>query len=419
MAKKTIKQLKDLSRWELVNFYHLHVENDTSKFFISKIWNWVGDYLKNRFGGKEDFRFYPNDGDNGVYRLLTGEDDKTVITIASDWATDTPDSALIGKLMKDENADYSLHLGDVYFVGKPEEIEANFGKKGDDNDYGDWAKGSKGFLAIPGNHEFYSTGIGFYDNLLSKTFIQKSDTTTTKQKAGFFCLENQHWRIIGLDTGYTSVGVPIVEFFVKPDCKLSNEQVAWLINDVKLNNPNDKRGLIILSHHQYFSAFEGGEAFPKPAKQLAELMGEARAKMPVIWYWGHQHLLSFYKLNNIGSGIPAYGRCIGHGGMPVTIHTILKSADIQCAIDNKLLYYDLRFQKFDEKTQLGYNGYVRMTLDGDTMIAEHIQNELNSETARTIVMTEKWKIDLDTGVLSFELTDDINTPLTKFTAPTK
>jgi hypothetical protein len=69
MAKKTAKQLKGLSRWELVNFYHLQVENDTSIFLPTRIWNWAKSYIESRFGGKEDFKSYPQDGDNGIVYL--------------------------------------------------------------------------------------------------------------------------------------------------------------------------------------------------------------------------------------------------------------------------------------------------------------------------------------------------------------
>jgi hypothetical protein len=417
MAKKTAKQLKDLSRWELKNYYHLYVDNDLTTFLPTKIWNWAKNYIENRFGGKEDFRFYPRDGDNGVYPILPNNSEKTVIAIASDWATDTVDSAVIGQLMQEENPDYSLHLGDVYYVGNPDEVEANFGKINNNSDHGEWVN-SKGFLALPGNHEFYSKGIGFYDYLLPKTKIPTQNNGVVKQKAGFFCLENDHWRIIGLDTGYTSVGIPVIEFVFPAKCELKDEQIAWLRDEVKLGDVNDKRGLIILSHHQYFSAFEGGKSFPKPAEQLAEIMGKEKAQRPVIWYWGHQHLLSFYALNSIGSGIKAYGRCIGHGGMPADIPKIETKTEIQCAIDSQLQFYDLNFQIIKDENQkeipVGLNGFVKMTLDGDSMIAEHIRYEVNSEPRKSIVMTEKWTINQTNGILSFELTDDDATPLMRF-----
>jgi len=36
------------------------------------------------------------------------------------------------------------------------------------------------------------------------------------QHASYFCLENEHWRIIALDTGYRSIGIPVLEYFWEP-----------------------------------------------------------------------------------------------------------------------------------------------------------------------------------------------------------
>ena len=429
MAKKTAKQLIDLSRSQLINFYHLKVENSQDKFLTTRIWEWVVSYFHNRFGKREAYRAYPStDGDTGVYPLISSNEnvDEIIIVMAGDWATNTTESGITGEMMRAEKPDYSIHLGDVYYVGEPQEIEDNFGKKGVDSDEGDWAYGKNGFLALPGNHEFYSKGTGFYDNLLAKTKIKRTinDTNPLKQKAGFFCLENEYWRIIGLDTGYTSVGIPIFEFIFPANCKLKDEQVNWLRNVVKLGDQNDKRGIIILSHHQYYSAFENGKGYPIPAQQLAEIMGTPKSKMPVIWYWGHQHMLSIYNLNSVENGIQAYGRCIGHGGMPVDVVSILTQSEIQCATDSKLLFYDPRFRGIEDNQgiispdeHVGYNGFVKMILNGNSLIVEHIQNdELQNDISKKINFIEKWSVDTSNGVLSFELPDDTDTILTKFSA---
>lgn len=407
MANRKQEDLINLSRWETINFYHLTIDQNIAAFLPTRIWKWISSYLSSRFGRKADFQFYPSNGDSGVYQLIEN-DGKVTITIASDWANDTFESALVGKLMRDDEPDYSIHLGDVYYVGDPSEVEANFGVKGNDQDQGDWAYGSKGFLALPGNHEFFSKGIGFYDNLLSKTFI---NDISVKQKAGFFCLENEHWRIIGLDTGYTSVGIPIWEFGFPAKCELNQLQLDWLKNEVNLGNPNDHRGIIILSHHQYYSAFENGKCYERPAEQLAVIMGENKSKIPVIWYWGHQHILAIYDNNKIGNGIQAYGRCIGHGGMPVVVPEINNND----AKKSHLLFYDLSYKFKIDDTFIGNNGYVKMILEGDTMIAKHIQLEVENIIAIPHeVMEEKWTINLENGALSHELTDESLTILYKF-----
>ena len=72
----------------------------------------------------------------------------------------------------------------------------------------------------------------------------------------------------------------------------------------------DKRGLVLLSHHGPHSGFESW--FQIPSRQLAKLIHR-----PVIWYWGHEHRLAIYDKYRVAGGIETYGRCIGHGGMPV------------------------------------------------------------------------------------------------------
>src|SRR5262249_37902528 len=87
--------------------------------------------------------------------------------------------------------------------------------------------------------------------------------------ASFFYLHNEHWRILAIDTGYNSVGWPIVERIFLPKCALPPQLLDWLRTTVKLD-PKDPRGLILLSHHQYFSRYD--DWYLKPAEQLAEFI---------------------------------------------------------------------------------------------------------------------------------------------------
>ena len=60
---------------------------------------------------------------------------------------------------------YSIHLGDVYFVGDASEVDENFlGIKNRANDYAPccWPKGHKGSFALNGNHEMYARGIAYW-----------------------------------------------------------------------------------------------------------------------------------------------------------------------------------------------------------------------------------------------------------------
>jgi hypothetical protein len=168
---------------------------------------------------------------------------------------------------------------------------------------------------------------------------------SVNQEASYFCLENDYWRIIGLDTGYNSIGIPLLENVIQPSCGLRQEQIDW-INDV-VQPEKDKRGIILLSHHQYYSAFE--KAYPKAGEQLSSII-----KRPVLWFWGHEHRMTVYnKYKNV------YGRCIGHGGMPVEI--------IDTINDLKYAFTDTRLYPNDEGLSIGYNGYVNLVFNGNTL----------------------------------------------------
>jgi hypothetical protein len=282
--------------------------------------------------------------------------------------------------MNKEQADYTIHLGDTYYVGTPKEIEDNFL-----NDLNSWPRGRSGTLSIPGNHEFFSNGDGFFENLLPKMIVKTQDGEFI-QEASFFCLQNDYWRILGLDTGYHSVGIPLIEFIFKPDAHFDPVNMKWLKNVVRLGAPEDKRGIVVLTHHQYYSSFE--DEYHKPAAQLAEFIGKDR---PVIWIWGHEHRFSLYGGVQIGEGVKAFGRCIGHGGMPVEI--IHKKELDKLKKDRKLVLFDNRYKSRLKKTDLGHNGYCNLLLNNENMVIEYFDEDKR-------ILSEEWKIDLNTGLLS-------------------
>ena len=271
---------------------------------------WLYEYARFRIGPRRPFRTYDDPaGDDGVYALGEGV---VRVAIAGDWGTGTDEAILVAKRMKAHDPHYTIHLGDIYFVGDPAEARENFlGIRNPKHDYkpASWPRGSQGAFALNGNHEMYARGAGYFD-LVLPAMGMASGEKGRPQKASFFCLENAHWRVIGLDTGYNSIGAPFIEQIFAPDCALPDALIAWL-RDV-LKQKDDRRGIVLMSHHQYFSAFD--DFYVKPAEQLAEFIDR-----PVLWFWGHEHRMAIYGKERAGAGIEAYGRCLGHGGMPVEL----------------------------------------------------------------------------------------------------
>ncbi|KQS33451.1 metallophosphoesterase [Dyadobacter sp. Leaf189] len=357
--------------------------NVISEFFKTNLIDFAWHYLKSRFGPRHPYQAYPKNGDTGIYPLQSSIPSREGISIAlmSDWASDTAESDKVANLVSRYAPDYTIHMGDIYFVGTPKEIEENFTAP-----HASWYYGASGSLALSGNHEMYSNGNAYFQHLLPAMYALDGEVKKTQQ-AGFFCLENAHWRIIGIDTGYTSVGRPLLEIISPPDCHLRKEQLAWLRDVVRLGDVNDKRGLVFLSHHPYLSAFR--EEYVKPGEQIRELLGEA--ERPVIWLWGHDHRLVIYEKVKNGNGPVAYGRCIGHGGLPVEIK-MPDPKDI-----GKISLYDRRVRTVIKRHSLGYNGFARMQLKGENLNIEYRDLE------DTCVYEECWTVDKENGQLSWEV----------------
>lgn len=349
------------------------VTNVISEFFKTNLFGFAWHYLKSRFGPRHPYQAYPRNGDTGVYKLQSSIPSRDEISVAllSDWASDTAESDRVAHLVSRHTPDYTIHMGDIYFVGTPKEVEENFTAP-----YASWYYGASGSLALSGNHEMYSNGNAFFQHLLPAMYVQEGEVRKTQQ-AGFFCLENDYWRVIGIDTGYTSVSRPLLEIVSPPDCHLKKEQIEWLRDVVRLGDPDDKRGLIILSHHPYISAFR--EEYTRPGAQLRELMGEF--ERPIVWFWGHDHRLVIYKKDVNGNGPVAFGRCLGHGGLPVEIKMPDNETDLE-----KIHLYDRRVRLELGRYQLGYNGFVKLRLVKDKAIAEYIDLE------DTCVFEEEWTI---------------------------
>ena len=65
--------------------------------------------------------------------------------------------------------------------------------------------GAKGSFALNGNHEMYADGNGYWRMVLPRMGLkERGSEWGAGQWASFVCLENKHWRVVGLDTGYNS-----------------------------------------------------------------------------------------------------------------------------------------------------------------------------------------------------------------------
>ncbi|WP_437313089.1 metallophosphoesterase family protein [Sorangium sp. So ce385] len=217
------------------------------------------------------------------------------VAMLGDWGSGLygapPCSASIAK----SGYDLLLHLGDVYYVGDADEVQEHF--------LGFWPKiqGTKPISrALMGNHEAYAGGGGYFD-LILKQFEQSSSV---------FALQNDHFLLVGLDTGYGHFaawdflwdkGAHIDRF----DPGLTHDQEIWL---AQMITAAGSRKVVLFSHHQPFSLFE------KPGSKLQQqLQPLLTARKISAWYWGHEHRAIFYDQHQTWG---FFGRCLGHGGFP-------------------------------------------------------------------------------------------------------
>lgn len=324
------------------------------------------DYLKGIWHGKhKPYPTYLADGRDGVYPLRAADGGEVIkISIAGDWGTGSNESYKVAEKMSACKADYTIHLGDIYYVGDDSEVKENFlGQMTDKYTPVSFPKGSVGTFAMLGNHEMYGGGAPYFGEMLSYCETGAGGS----QKASFFCLETSAWRILGLDTGYNSFGFPILgeipdvlpkDPFFRVDCHLPDELIDWLRTNVRPQE--DKKPTLLLSHHQYFSAFPDA-AFTRPAEQLQEFF----AGQEVVWIWGHEHRLAIYDVFSPDGSIRCYGRCVGNGGMPVECGT----PDPEKA---PITFYDSRCDyPIGDGSNGGWNGFLNLTLDGPTMTLDY------------------------------------------------
>jgi hypothetical protein len=207
-----------------------------------------------------------------------------------------------------------IHLGDNYYSGTPREAR--------DNILGFWpvgpgSAGQIGSWALNGNHDMYSGGHGLFETTLgdSRFHRQQADGRPTS----WFVLQTPDWNVLGLDTSWKH---PLIEinggapYFEGSLGHLEGSQA-----DVLAACQRDaRRRLLVLSHHQLFSAYDHRSVFggPTGTTPLEEKLAPLLARRPVdVWFWGHEHdCLAYEPFENVEAA-----RAIGHGAVPIAPRT--------------------------------------------------------------------------------------------------
>lgn len=182
--------------------------------------------------------------------------------------------------------DAVIHLGDIYYSGTPDECQLNvaipFSKI--------FPKEKRPlFLSIPGNHDYYSFGEGFY-----QLIDGANPDPDRKQEASYFCLrtEDDCWQFLGMDTGRHDYKPYPWDQVSAPD--LEESEMEW--HRDKLAAKSFKGTTILLSHHQLFSQHckVGNGQLPWANEHLLGIF-EPYFDRIAAWFWGHEHNLALYQ----------------------------------------------------------------------------------------------------------------------------
>ena len=294
----------------------------------------------------------PPDGEIGSF-ANTGR-----VAVIGDWGTNlygAPVSA--ASIARTGTYELLLHLGDVYYSGTPTEVKERFLKP--------WPIGAgKISRALNGNHEMYSGGFAYFEDILPHF----------KQTSSYFAIQNDHWLLIGLDTAHQ-------------DHDLDSRQTEWMNNVVQNAG---RRKVILFSHHQPFSRLSG----QGPDLQNA-LAGLFQKKAITAWYWGHEHECIIYDRHPESDLL---GRCIGHGGIPSPRKSAVRNAPTDRSVSGiawkrltatqhapPSLVLDGRNPLVPgEEDKFGPHGYLTLDFDGP-VLTERVHLPDGSEIFRATV----------------------------------
>ncbi|MBP1733379.1 MAG: Calcineurin-like phosphoesterase, partial [Deltaproteobacteria bacterium] len=166
------------------------------------------------------------------------------------------------------------------------------------------------------------------------------------ENSSLFSLVNGKWRILGIDSAWE-------------DHDLVSPQPQWIRNQIREAEQAGQK-VMLLCHHQLFSAFEpGGE---KMVKALGDLLESPKIHS---WFWGHEHRCAIYKPY---MNIP-YARLVGHGGVPV--YQWKKQSDP--VAEPALFEYRGRFKEGLEQWALF--GFAVLDFDGPNIKVQYINED--------------------------------------------
>lgn len=273
------------------------------------------------------------------------------IALVGDIGTGTDVAAAVLVAALSFRPDAILHVGDVYYSGTSFEFAHRFTGLFETvfKDQGIRVP----LFIVPGNHEYFTGGIAFYDCLSSGVLALSEEQ---RQEASYFCLRSRDdgWQFLGLDTGFNGHTMSVTPKAEQDALRILHSKNPEIPADPTSQNsssddgspadlpvrvPQSESGMvsvrddevewhrdkienfggrtILLSHHQLYSAAQtcgvaqqtvknaGGEIAPDPADfnrpgvdtKLWQQFGPYFGERVAAWLWGHEHNLCIFEDN--------------------------------------------------------------------------------------------------------------------------
>lgn len=264
--------------------------NEDPRFLLECIPKFIEWYLA---GQRPQYRDWTVQGggdiDFGLVEQRVPADAR--IAVIGDWGTGMDDArALLKGLLAECRPTLLVHLGDIYYSGTQRESACNFADVLSEA-FHDVPPRIPVFN-LPGNHDYYSGGDGFY------SLLDTLNPGDARQPASYFCLRSadDRWQLVGVDTGFNDrvPGISFDPFYTAP--RLHDSEVAWVRH--KLERFAGRT--LLFSHHQLFSAHAALNG-PRSGRQRLNFNdGLYEAVRPhldqiAIWMWGHEHSLAIFE----------------------------------------------------------------------------------------------------------------------------
>ncbi|MFP2924055.1 hypothetical protein ACLESO_02320 [Pyxidicoccus sp. 3LG] len=229
---------------------------------------------------------------------LKAAGDKATVALFSDWGSGYYHSRYIAWHIARLGAMQAIHLGDVYYTGTKQEFSEHFEPILDS----DIVK-TIPFFAMNANHEMDTHGIAYLDYLRRKRERGgQPGFVAQPQEGSYFCLDNAHYQVIGIDTAYWKNG----------RCRAQDagcdRMRAWLEERLRSGRQQGKVNILLSQNEPYMD---------KRRDLLGDLDfvlgGSGQGSLVDLWFWGDEHFCALYPPTE---RTPFIGSCIGHGGYP-------------------------------------------------------------------------------------------------------